>query len=139
MTRGLLVQPDLSRRVVDFELDDAAELLGGPVDGRVSVVFQEEGDVYAALYSAGAAAAGAEPNPVASLARNEAATGNSAFLPDPTRAISGPVLFVGADGEDIDEETVARVDDAVRAVEAYREDEPEDFALWRAAVLNLAN
>ena len=49
MTRGLLVQPDLSRRVVDFELDDAAELLGGPVDGRVSVVFQEEGDVYAAL------------------------------------------------------------------------------------------
>lgn len=49
------------------------------------------------------------------------------------------MLFVGADGEDIDEDTVARVDDAVRAVEAYREDEPEDFALWRAAVLNLAN
>ncbi len=140
MITGYLVHPDLSRRTIEFELEDAAQYLGGAVEGRVSVAFQEDGSTYAALYNAEAHAEGAEPNPVASLARNAASTGNSAFLQDPMRAICGPVIFVDAEGEDDAdiEAIIAAVDNGVRAVENYREDQPEEYQLWRAAVLNSA-
>ena len=74
---------------------------------------------------------------MASLARNAADTGNSAFLQDPIRSICGPVIFVAADGDDknIDEVKEA-VEYGIRAVKTYREDNPEEYQLWRAAVIN---
>lgn len=144
MLHGLLVNPDLSRRVIEFELEHAQQLLGGATEGRVSVAFQEDGSTYAALYNHDAHAEGAEPNPLASLARNNADTGNSAFFTDPIRAIHGPVIFVDAQGEE-DEETnnieviVAAVEHGVRAVKNYREDYPEEYQLWRAAAMNRNN
>ena len=125
MIKGFLVNPDLTHRIVEFELEAAATFLGGVSSDRVSVAFQEDGVDYAALYNPTAKTEGAEPNPVASLGRNEAATGNSAFFTDPTTAICGTVVFVDAEGEDM------------RAVRHYRDDYPEEYALWRAAVRNL--
>ncbi|MBV7282003.1 MULTISPECIES: hypothetical protein [unclassified Corynebacterium] len=136
MPRGLLVHPDSSSQLITFELEDAAAYLGA--DGqRVSVTFRDDGTTVAALYAAAAASEGAEPNPVASMGRQEATTGNSAFLTDPTNAVCGPVLFVGADGSDISDDDIEQVRSGIRAVDNYRQDEPEDYALWRAAVLNL--
>lgn len=137
MTKGFLVNPDLTHRVIEFELDSAAAFLGGVSADRVSVAFQEDGSQYAALFNANAKAEGAEPNPVASLGRNEAATGNSAFFSDPTTAICGPVLFVDAQGEDITDAEIDKVKHGMRAVRHYRDDYPEEFALWRGAVMNL--
>ncbi|WP_053413206.1 hypothetical protein [Corynebacterium lactis] len=137
MTKGFLVNPDLTHRVIEFELDSAAAFLGGVSTDRVSVAFQEDGSQYAALFNANAKAEGAEPNPVASLGRNEAATGNSAFFSDPTTAICGPVLFVDAQGEDITDAEIDKVKHGMRAVRHYRDDYPEEFALWRGAVMNL--
>ena len=137
MPAGFLVSPDLSHRPVNFELAQASEFLGGITDDRVSVSFQEDGTTFAALYNPDAKARGAEPNPVASLGRNAEATGNAAFLADPTGAISGPVIFVGAQGQDIGPDEVERIRDGIRAVKNYREDYPEEYWLWRAAVLNL--
>ncbi|WKD60436.1 hypothetical protein CCICO_01920 [Corynebacterium ciconiae DSM 44920] len=137
MPRGLLVHPDTSSQLITVELDEAASYLNA--DGqRLSVSFRDDGTTVAALYAAEAAASGAEPNPVASMGRQEAATGNSAFLSDPTAAICGPVIFVGADGTDITDADIEQVRAGIRAVHNYREDEPEDYALWRGAVLNLA-
>ena len=74
---------------------------------------------------------------MASLARNAAATGNSAFLQDPIRSICGPVIFVAADGDDKNIDEVAEaVEHGIRAVKNYHEDNPEEYQLWRAAVLN---
>ncbi|WP_448850731.1 hypothetical protein [Corynebacterium sp. 335C] len=137
MITGFLVYPDLTHRTIEFELEHANQFLGGVEDDRVSVAFQEDGTTYAALFNSGAKAEGAEPNPVASLGRKEAETGDSAFFSDPTRAISGPVIFVGAKGDDITEAEIGRVLDGIRAVKAYREDNPQEFGFWRAAVLNL--
>ncbi|WP_293771050.1 hypothetical protein [uncultured Corynebacterium sp.] len=141
MITGYLVNPDLSRRTIEFELDHANQFLGGTTEGRVSVAFQEDGSTYAALFNANAHADGAEPNPVASLARNAADTGNSAFLQDPIRAICGPVIFVDAEAdEERDIQTVIdAVEHGIRAVKNYREDQPEEYNLWRAAVLNSKN
>lgn len=50
MTVGFLVNPDLTRRKLEFELEDANQFLGGTTEDRVSVVFQEDGTTYAALY-----------------------------------------------------------------------------------------
>lgn len=138
MIHGYLVNPDLTSRRIGFELDHAGQFLGGVDEDRVSVAFQEDGTTYAGLYSARAQAEGAEPNPVASLGRNTAATGDPAFFTDPTTAISGPVIFVGAAGQDITEEEIERIEDGIRAVRAYREDQPREYGYWRAAVLNLA-
>lgn len=111
--------------------------MGGTTEDRVSVVFQDDGTTYAALYNPEAKQEGAEPNPVASLARNAADTGNSAFLQDPIRAISGPVIFVDAEGEeDSIDEVIASVEHGIRAVKNYREDFPDEYTLWRAAVIN---
>lgn len=139
MIKGFLVNPDLTHRTIEFELDTAAAFLGGAATDRVSVAFQEDGTDYAALYNPHAKAEGAEPNPVASLGRNEAATGNSAFFTDPTTAICGTVIFVDAEGNDIGDEEVARIKNGMRAVRHYRDDFPEEFGLWRAAVRNLGN
>lgn len=137
MTVGFLVNPDLSHRKITFELEHANQFLGGATEGRVSVAFQDDGSTYAALYNPHAKQDGAEPNPVASLARNAASTGNSRFLQDPIRAICGPVIFVDSSGEDSTIDTViAAVNDGIRAVKNYREDAPEEFRLWRAAVIN---
>ena len=137
MTVGFLVNPDLTRRKLEFELEDANQFLGGTTEDRVSVVFQEDGTTYAALYNPEAKAEGAEPNPVASLARNAAATGNAAFLKDPIRSICGPVIFVDAEGEDTTIDAVIEsVEQGIRAVKNYREDNPEEYTLWRAAVIN---
>ena len=136
MTTGFLVNPDLTRRKIEFELEHANQFLGGATEDRVSVVFQDDGSTYAALFNP-QAKAGAEPNPVASLARNAADTGNSAFLQDPIRAISGPVIFVEADGEsDNFDAVIDAVENGIRAVRNYREDFPEEYNLWRAAVIN---
>lgn len=137
MTTGFLVSPDLTHRTISFEIEHAAQFLGGVIDDRVSVAFQEDGSTFAALYNPEAKAHGAEPNPVASLARNQAATGNPEFLTDPTAAISGPVIFIGAEGQDIGLDEIERVKDGIRAVRNYREDNSEEFGYWRAAVLNL--
>lgn len=139
MTTGFLVSPDLSYRVIEFELEHAAQFLGGVVDDRVSVAFSEENKTYVALFNAEAKANAAEPNPVASLGRNEADTGNSAFISDPTRAISGPVIFVGAEGEDITIDEINSVKDGIRATRNYLKDYEEDYHYWRAAVLNLGS
>ncbi|APT84087.1 hypothetical protein [Corynebacterium aquilae] len=137
MTFGYLVHPDLTSRAIDFEIDDASKYFGELKGERVAVAFQEDGSSFAALYSAAAAAAGAEPNPVASMGRNEAETGNSAFFSDPTRAICGVVIFVGHEGEDISKEDIAKIDDGIRAAKHYRQDFPQEYALWRNAVLNM--
>ena len=131
MTVGFLVNPDLTRRKLEFELEHANQFLGGTTEDRVSVVFQEDGTTYAALYNPEAKAEGAEPNPVASLARN------SAFLQVPIRSICGPVIFVDAEGEDKTIDAVIEsVEQGIRAVKNYREDNPEEYTLWRAAVIN---
>lgn len=137
MTTGFLVSPDLSSRVIEFEIEQAAQFLGGVVDDRVAVAFSEENKTYVALFNAEAKSLAAEPNPVASLGRNEADTGNSAFISDPTRAISGPVIFVGAEGQDITIDEINSVKDGIRATRNYIKDYEEDYRYWRAAVLNL--
>ena len=137
MITGFLVRPDLTHNLVEFELDSAAQFLGGISQDRVAVAFQEDGTDYAALFNPEAKSNGAEPNPVASLGRNAAATGNAAFFSDPPAAICGTVIFVGAEGEDITLDDIRRVKDGIRAVRNYQEDQPEDYRLWRAAVLNM--
>lgn len=138
MTRGYLVQPDLTAKAIEFDIDNAAEYIGGTAEDRVAVAFQQrENATLAALHMTHEQGDGVEPNAVASMAKSEAATGNSAFFTDPTTAVIGPVIFVGPEGEDISFAQIALVDDGIRAVKNYMEDEPEDYALWRAAALNL--
>lgn len=139
MTIGFLVNPDLTYRTIEFELEEANQFLGGTTQDRVAVAFQEDGALYAALYSPQAKEHRAEPNPVASLARNTAATGNPAFLTDPTAAISGPVIFVAAEGDDDIASVIEAVKNSIRAVRTYQEDNEEDYRLWRAAVLNMGS
>lgn len=139
MTQGFLVNPDLTYRRIDFELEHAAQFLGGADNARVAVAFQEDGSTYAALYNSEAKAEGAHANPVASLGRNAAATGNSAFFTDPTTAVCGPVVFIGAEGEDVEEPEILRIKDGIRAARNYRSDYPQEFQLWRNAVYNLRN
>lgn len=139
MIKGFLVNPDLTHRTIEFELDAAATFLGGVSSDRVSVAFQEDGTDYAALFNPKAKEEGAEPNPVASLGRNEAATGNSAFFSDPTTAICGSVIFVDAEGNDIRDDEIERVKHGMRAVRHYRDDYPQEFELWRSAVRNLGH
>ena len=65
------------------------------------------------------------------------ALGNAAFLQDPIRSICGPVIFVDAEGEDKTIDAVIEsVEQGIRAVKNYREDNPEEYTLWRAAVIN---
>lgn len=136
---GFLVNPDLSYRRIVFDEDTARDFLGGFSDDFVDVAFEQEGNRFHALFNPEARDQGAEPNPVASLARNTADTNNPAFLTDPTRAICGPVIFTNREGKSVEERTIASVDQAIRAVVNYRDDNPEEYELWRNAVLNAEN
>lgn len=91
MTVGYLVNPDLTSRKITFELDSASQFLGVLENDRVSVAFQDSGESFAALYSRAAKQEGAAPNPVASMGKNEAATGNARFFhrPDQRHLRSG--------------------------------------------------
>ena len=98
----------------------------------------ESGLSVAAVYSADAEhAEGVKPNPLASMGRNEADTGNASFLSDPTRAIMGNVLIMGTEGEDLTDEEVESVHKGIRAVENYKSDYPDEFQLWSDAAVNL--
>lgn len=134
---GLLVNPDLTFHRIVFDLDDANQFLGPVVREGVKVAFEQDGPTYEAFYSPEAKEKGAEPNPVASMARNTAATDNPSFLQDPTTAISGPVIFTGRDSKSIDDEVVEEIKNTIRAVRHYREDNEEEYQLWRNAVLNM--
>ena len=46
------------------------------------------------------------------------------------------MIFTAADGGSVNEDTIAEVLQAIRAVENYRADNAEEFDLWRNAVLN---
>ncbi len=134
---GLLVNPDLTFHRIVFDLDDANQFLGPVVNEGVKVAFEHDGPVYDAYFSPEAKEKRADPNPVASMARNTAATDNPAFLQDPSTAISGPVIITGRDGKSIDDEVVEEIKNTIRAVRTYREDNEEEYQLWRNAVLNL--
>lgn len=136
---GLLVNPDLTFHRIVFDLDDANQFLGPVVQEGVKVAFEREGSVYEAFYSPEAKERSAEPNPVASMARNTAATDNPSFLQDPSTAISGPVIFTGRGGKSIDDDVVEEIKNTIRAVRNYREDNEEEYQLWRNAVLNLGS
>lgn len=138
MARSILVTPDLKVEEHDVQISQAAEVLGFSADDRLQVVFVESGLSVAAIYSSEAAKVdNPEPNPLASMGRKEQETGDSRFLSDPTRAVLGPVLFVGEGGVDLTEEEVQSIHDGVRALQHYREDQPEEFLLWHDAVVNL--
>lgn len=138
MARALLVNPDLTYKELDVDFSDAAEVLGGGDHDRLHVAFVESGLTVAAVYSSEARKAEhPEPNALASMGRKESETGDSRFISDPTRAILGPVLFVGEEGQDLTEEEIESVHNGIRAVEHYKADNPEEFKLWHDAVVNL--
>ncbi|HIW96795.1 MAG TPA: hypothetical protein H9867_10025 [Candidatus Corynebacterium gallistercoris] len=138
MPRSMLVNPDLTTEEMNIEISEAPRVLGGGADDKLHVAFVESGLTVAALFSSDAKRAEKpEPNPLASMGRKEAETGDSRFLSDPTRAILGPVLFVGEEGQDLSDEEVESIHNGLRAVEHYKEDFPEEFELWRDAVINL--
>lgn len=134
---GLLVNPDLSFHRIVFDIDSANQFLGPVVQESVKVAFEQDGPTYDAYFSPEAKEKSADPNPVASMARNTAATDNPAFLQDPSTAISGPVIFTGREGKSIDDEVVEGIKNTIRAVRNYRQDNEEEYQLWRNAVLNL--
>ncbi|OHR21183.1 hypothetical protein [Corynebacterium sp. HMSC034A01] len=133
---GFLVNPDLTYRRIVFDEDTVRATLGGVTDEVADVAFDQDGNRFHAIFRPDAAQLGQEPNPVASLARNTAETDNPEFLTDPTRAVCGPVIFTASDGDSVNEDTIAEVLQAIRAVENYRADNAEEFELWRNAVLN---
>ncbi len=134
---GFLVNPDLTYHRIVFDMDSANQFLGPVVRDSVRVSFVNHENEYEAIFSPEARENRAEPNPVASMARNTAATDNPNFLQDPSTAISGPVIFMGRGGHSIDDEIVNEIKQAIRAVRHYRDDNEEEFGLWRNAVLNL--
>ncbi|WP_462398363.1 hypothetical protein [Corynebacterium falsenii] len=138
MPRSMLVTPDLRTEEMDVDLSDAPMVLGGNEHDRLHVAFVDSGMTVAALYSSDAKKVeDPEPNPLASMGRKEAETGDSRFLSDPTRAILGPVLFVGEEGENLTDEEIESIYKGIRAVENYKNDYEEEFTLWRDAVINL--
>lgn len=138
MITGVLIAPNLERRVVFCAADAAVELLGGTFQAEFPGVFDDTGLVLPVLHNPNAHAEQAQPNPLASLARRAAATGDSAFFADPIRAVSGPIIVLAGPVADI-ERVEAAVEDGVRAVEAALADHPEEFQLWQAAALNRRN
>ena len=134
---GLLVNPDLTYRRIVFDLADANHFLGPVVLDTVRVAFMEQEEEFEAIYSPSAREDRAKPNPVASLAKNHAATGNPSFLQDPVTAISGPVIFTGRKGSSINDDIVEEIKQTIRAARHYRDDNPAEFQLWENAVLNM--
>src|SRR5699024_5887641 len=92
MITGFLVNPDLTRRKIEFQLEHANQFLGDATEDRLAVAYQEHGSHYAALFNAAAKAEGAEPNPIASLPRHTADARHPSFLQDQSRAIPGAVI-----------------------------------------------
>ncbi|WPF66543.1 MULTISPECIES: hypothetical protein [unclassified Corynebacterium] len=122
MTQGILITPHFTLRDVTVDthqlrpseaipvaFGDSLDYLGYPVE--------DDGT----------------PNPAASLARNQKATGNPAFFADPTSAVRGDVVCVRADGADLTGEDRAAAEETVRAAKVYCEDYPEEYALWHSA------
>lgn len=137
MTLGLLVRPDLTYDYIDFSYSELGPHLGGSFSTRISVAFWPGRANFSALYNAESKVRGMEPNPAASLAYKTMSTGDGSFLQAPTDAISGPVLFTGVEGGDIDAADAFQILDGIRAVVIYRQDNPEEFRLWRNAAINL--
>ena len=111
MITGSLVRPDLTHKTVEFAGLRRA-FLGG-LSQTVSPWRSRDGTDYAACSTRRPVTARA--NPVASSAA-AAATGDASFFSDPTAAICGTVIFVGAEGEDIGLDDIRRVKDGIRAV-----------------------
>ncbi|KQB87444.1 hypothetical protein [Corynebacterium lowii] len=126
MTQGILITPDFTFRAVAVELSELREAEATPVYLDESTPF-----VAYPVEDAGA------PNPAASMARNQQSTGNPAFFADPTKALVGDVVCVRADGSDVTEENLDAAGEIVRAAQAYSEDYPEEYALWKAAAGNI--
>ena len=142
MARCMLVAPDLTATEVDLDLEnnveEAATLLEGTPDDRLHVAFAENDSTITAVYcSAATRSEVLEPNALASMGRQESDTGDSRFISDPTRAILGPVIFVGEEGEDLTDEEIESIHSGIRAVENYKQDNPEEYQLWHGAVVNL--
>lgn len=140
MTNGILVNPDLSTRPVSFDDTQLAELLGGSTTEHVAVSFDEGQDGLVAIVNSAPNAGLEEPNAFASLGKNHANTGNSAFFSDPTAAITGPVIVVSGSVDavsDITEAGQEQVEEGLRATANYREDYPQEFQLWHNAAMNL--
>ena len=136
---GLLVNPDLTYHRIVFDLDDANQFLGPVVRESVEVAFVQQDNEFEAYYSPQARENRAAPNPLASMARNQAATDNPNFLTDPSTAISGPVIFMGRHGKSIDDDIVEQIKQAIRAVRNYKVDNAEEYELWYNAVLNMGS
>lgn len=136
---GFLVNPDLTYHRIVFDLDDANQFLGPVVRESVRVAFVSQDNEFEAFFSPEARENSAAPNPVASMARNQAATDNPNFLTDPASAISGPVIFMGRHGKSIDDDIVEQIKQAIRAVRNYKQDNAEEFELWHNAVLNMGS
>ena len=49
------------------------------------------------------------------------------------------MIFVGRGGKSLDDDVVEEIKNTIRAVRNYREDNEEEYQLWRNAVLNLGN
>ncbi|PKF68827.1 hypothetical protein CXB45_04920 [Corynebacterium mastitidis] len=122
VTQGILITPDFTLRTVSVALGELRE-------GSAIPVALDESTSYLAY----PVEEGGVPNPAASLAKNRQATGNPAFLADPTAALRGDVVCVRADGEDATEANERAAAEVVRAARAYCEDYPEEYALWRSA------
>lgn len=140
MTNGILVNPDLSTRPVTVDDSQLAELLGGGSTEYISVSFDEGKEGLVAIVNSAPTAGLEEPNAFASLGKNHANTGNSAFFTDPTSAIFGPVIVVSGTVDAISDITEAgqeQVEEGIRATANYREDYPQEFQLWHNAAKNL--
>ena len=136
---GFLVYPDLTYHRIVFGTRSAEQFLGPTVHEQVEVAFVQQDNEFQAIYSPEAREQCAAPNPVASMARNQAATDNPNFLNDPVHAISGPVIFTGRGGKSIDDEIVTQIKQAIRAVRNFINDNGEEYELWRNAVLNMGS
>lgn len=132
MTAGILVHPDGRTEAVDFDPAAQDNIVGGsPV--QAAAAFSEETTSCRMVFNSFPEGESAEPNPIASLARMEAATGNSRFFVDPTRAVTGVAVFYFA----AEKEILEGIEQAARAVENYKADYPEEYRLWHNAVMNL--
>ncbi|MCZ9309341.1 hypothetical protein ACUY3K_03510 [Corynebacterium uberis] len=127
--RAVRITPDLECEQVRVR----PAVLHDPALTRVPVQFVEGGEVLVALVDADSA----HPNAAASLGRAAAATGNSAFFADPSRALCGTVLIVGPQDSSLSDAALTEIHDGVRAAQDYREDLPVEFRLWKNAARNL--
>ncbi|WP_018023359.1 hypothetical protein [Corynebacterium ulceribovis] len=143
MTTGYLVRPDFSTEIVEFNTDaEAAALIGAEVEEieRAHVVFSRPNlDPMVMIFSRAFRDEEVEPNPVSTLGREERKLGDSSFLTNPTAAKYGPVIFLGVNGQSIDEDDKQDIESGIQAAKNYLDDNPVDAELWRNAARNLPN